>query len=64
MNFSSGRGEGTSEAGKDPELAACVFTFVNSFMPLFNKELWTALYVPGLTLATGERLSPGKIVYS
>ena len=38
MNFFSGRGEGTSEAGKDPELVACVFTFMNSFIPLFNKE--------------------------
>ena len=64
IKFPSGRREGTSVAEKDPESAACAFTLTNSFIPLFNKESWKALYMPGLTLPAGERLSPEKILSS
>lgn len=64
IKFPSGRGEGTRVAEKDPESAACAFTFINSFIPLFNRESWKALYVPGLTLPAGEIISPEKILSS
>ena len=49
--------------GKIQNFSLCVYIyeFLHSFV---QQRVWRVLYVPGLTLAPGERLSPGKIVHS